>query len=229
MQIIAMLTMLIDHIGYIFFPGDMTWRYIGRIAFPIYCYLIVQGHLHTSSRPKYLFRLFLIAMLSQVPYNLALDPAGINVVFTLLAGALLLAVLDKLPNVWLGLPLVAAVLWVMDVYPFDYNAYGLLLILIFRYAKSFWLVAAHLALNYVFLFYYGWSVQMLSIAATILIVAGPYMGSYLHKRIVPRWVWWMFYPGHLLGLAAVKFYVYGFPVGLQWDELLDMTRFFRFL
>lgn len=76
MQLIAMLTMLIDHIGYIFFPQDLEWRYIGRIAFPIYCYALVQGHLHTSSKLRYLLRLLAIAVIAQIPYNLALDPEG---------------------------------------------------------------------------------------------------------------------------------------------------------
>lgn len=204
MQLIAMITMLIDHIGLIFFPQDMSWRYIGRIAFPIYCYALVQGHIRTSSRPKYLFRLFLIALIAQLPYNLAIHAGGLNVVVTLLLAALVLAVLDRYPNVLLGVLLVAAASLFMDYYPLDYGAYGLLLVLIYRYTKSYWMVLAHLMLNIFYLFYSGWVVQMASILPTLLIAVRPVFWSYLENRRIPRWVWWSFYPGHLIVLAIIK-------------------------
>ena len=221
MQIIAMLTMLIDHIGYIFFPGELTWRYIGRIAFPIYCYALVQGHIHTSSRPKYLMRLLIIAIIAQVPYNLALNPGGWNVVVTLLLSAIMLVILDKLPNPWFGVPLVIVAIGLMDYFPIDYNAYGLLLVLIFRYTKSYWLIAAHLILNIFYLFYNGWVVQMYSILPTMLIVIAPALWRYLERHRIPRWVWWSFYPAHLLVLAIFKFIVFKNWSTIEWRNLLN--------
>lgn len=222
MQIIAMLTMLIDHIGYIFFPEEITWRYIGRIAFPIYCYGLVQGHIHTSSRPKYLVRLLIIAILAQVPYNLALDPGGWNVVFTLWLSAIVLLILDKLPTLWLGIPVVIAAVLLMDYFPFDYNAYGLLLVLIFRYAKSYWLVGAHLLLNLFYLFYYFWMVQMLSILPTLVIALAPALWGYLERKRVPRWIWWSFYPAHLLMLAIIKAVMNQGWAQIEWRSLLNL-------
>lgn len=221
MQIIAMLTMLIDHIGYIFFPGELTWRYIGRIAFPIYCYALVQGHIHTSSRPKYLMRLLIIAIIAQVPYNLALNPGGWNVVVTLLLSAIMLVILDKLPNPWFGVPLVIVAIGLMDYFPIDYNAYGLLLVLIFRYTKSYWLIATHLILNIFYLFYNGWVVQMYSILPTMLIVFAPALWRYLERHRIPRWVWWSFYPAHLLVLAIFKFIVFKNWPTIEWRNLLN--------
>lgn len=208
MQLIAMLTMLIDHTGYIFFPEQPAWRYIGRIAFPLYCYLLVQGHLHTSSRPRYLFRLLLIAVASQIPYNFALAPFGLNVVFTLLVSAAVLSLLDWLPHPAYGIPAVLAALWVMDRLPFDYNAYGLLLVLVFRYLPAFWTVAGHLALNFIYLFYYGWAIQMFSLLPTLVIAFGGGVETRLNRIKPPRWVWRVFYPAHLALLAAVKWIVW---------------------
>ncbi|MHA6532452.1 TraX family protein [Paenibacillus sp. BAC0078] len=219
MQIIAMLTMLIDHIGYIFFPGELAWRYVGRIAFPIYCYALVQGHIHTSSRPRYLRRLLWIALITQIPYNLALDPGGWNVVFTLLLSAVVLAILDKLPNPWYGAPVVIVAFLIMDRLPLDYNAYGLLLVLVFRYARSYWLILAHFVLNGIFLFYYGWFVQLFSIVPTILIGAAPGFWKLLEKRRLPRWIWWSFYPVHLAVLAAVKILFFQEWVSIDWRSL----------
>jgi hypothetical protein len=222
MQIIAMLTMLIDHIGYLFFPGEIAWRYVGRIAFPIYCYALVQGYIHTSSRPKYLFRLLLIAVIAQIPYNLSINPGGWNVVFTLLLSAIVLVILDKLSNLWLGIPVVIIAIVLMDYFPIDYNAYGLLLVLIFRYTKSYWLVGAHLALNLFYMFYNFWTVQMFSILPTLLIVLIPALWGYLERRRVPRWVWWSFYPAHLLILAIVHGVIYGEWAQIQWRSLLNL-------
>ncbi|WP_054940270.1 TraX family protein [Paenibacillus ihuae] len=220
MQIIAMLTMLIDHIGYIFFPGELGWRYIGRIAFPIYCYALVQGHIHTKSRPRYLRRLFLIALIAQIPYNLALDPGGWNVVFTLLLSAFVLVILDKLPSLWLGIPVVVAAIFLMDYFPIDYNAYGLILVLIFRYARSYWLIAGHFMLNGFYLFYSGWLVQLFSVVPTIFIALTPGVWGFLEKRRLPRWVWWSFYPAHLAVLAAVKILTSREWVTMEWRSLL---------
>lgn len=222
MQIIAMLTMLIDHVGYIFFPGELYLRVIGRIAFPIYCYLLVQGHIHTSSRPRYLRRLFVIAVITQIPYNMALDPGGWNVVFTLLLSAIVLVILDKLPNLWLGIPVVFAAVLLMDYLPLDYNAYGLLLVLIFRYARSYWLVAAHFMLNVFFLFYYNWLVQMASLLPTVFIALTPGVLKQLEKRRIPRWVWWSFYPGHLAVLAIVKILYFQNWVTIDWRSLFTI-------
>lgn len=222
MQIIAMLTMLIDHIGYIFFPGELAWRYVGRIAFPIYCYALVQGHIHTSSRARYLRRLLVIALITQIPYNLALDPGGWNVVFTLLLSALVLTLLDKLPNLWARIPVVIAAVVVMDHLPLDYNAYGLLLVLVFRYTRSYGLVLAHLVLNIFYLFYYNWLVQMASIVPTILIALTPAFWVLLERKRLPRWVWWSFYPAHLAVLALVKILFFQEWVSIEWRSLFSV-------
>ncbi|MEC0329681.1 TraX family protein [Paenibacillus macerans] len=205
MQFIAMITMLIDHVGLLFFPGEMLWRIIGRIAFPLYAYALVQGHVYTSNYRKYACRLFIIAVLSQIPYQLAFDTNGLNVVATLFVSSLILRLLDSVkPGIVSALTIAAACV-IMEVLPFDYGAYGLLLVLIFKYAGQGRMVVMHLLLNLAYLFAYGWVIQLASIVPTLVIAYGPGLWRRLESWPLPRWVWRAFYPAHLAVLAVVVY------------------------
>ena len=107
LKIIAILSMLTDHIaasfGLSFFPPEVYWvmRYIGRIAFPVFCFLIVEGALHTRNPYRYLARLGIFALISEIPFNLAFDRSVIktgstNVFFTLFLGLLAIIICRKL-------------------------------------------------------------------------------------------------------------------------------------
>lgn len=207
MQLIAMITMLIDHVGLLFFPGDVLWRIIGRIAFPIYAYALVQGYQHTSSYRKYASRLLLIAVLSQIPYQLAFDTNGLNVVATLFVSLLVLRMLDSSKPGPLSAIIIAVVCVIMEVLPFDYGAYGLLLVLIFKFASQGKAVVMHLLLNMVYLFAYGWVIQLASILPTLVIAYGPELWRKLEAWRLPRWVWRAFYPAHLVVLAILVYFL----------------------
>ena len=68
---IAVLTMVIDHVGAILFPDQIWMRVIGRVAFPIYAYCLAEGFRYTSDYRRYLGRLALFAILSEIPFDLA--------------------------------------------------------------------------------------------------------------------------------------------------------------
>lgn len=75
LKMIAIISMLIDHIGVVFIPYDsqlhIVFRSIGRLAFPIFVFLIVEGFHHTHNIKKYLMRLGIFAFISEIPFDLA--------------------------------------------------------------------------------------------------------------------------------------------------------------
>lgn len=74
LKLIAIVSMLIDHIGSVFFPEVRVLRWIGRLAFPIFCYCMTVGLLYTHDIKKYLFRLGIFALISQPCYIFAFHP-----------------------------------------------------------------------------------------------------------------------------------------------------------
>ena len=159
---VAIITMLIDHIGVVLVLGwaksrhywgvgieSLSFYYalrgIGRLGFPLFCFLLVEGFLHTRSRRNYLLRLALFALISEIPFDLAfqgvwLEFANQNVFFTLSLGLLTVMLWDKLtlgnaPDCppWRGLAAIgcAIVLGAAAHYlETDYGAMGVALILV---------------------------------------------------------------------------------------------------
>lgn len=109
LKIAAMLSMLCDHIAFVLVPADRftncyyIMRIIGRIAFPLFCFMLVEGFIYTHSRKNYIIRLALFAVVSEVPFDLAcsdrvVDWSGQNVMWTLLIGFIVMYWLEKYEN-----------------------------------------------------------------------------------------------------------------------------------
>ena len=150
---IACVTMLIDHVGasclengFLSAPAapaglaalDLVLRLIGRLAFPIFCFLLVEGFVHTHDVKKYIGRLLLFGLVSEVPFDLAFfrtpfDPSAQNVYWTLALGVLAMAGLKRfekengLPG-WQGLVWAGGCAALALAASTDYNAIGVLII-----------------------------------------------------------------------------------------------------
>lgn len=202
MQWLAMLTMLIDHIGVVWFPEEDGLRIIGRIAFPLYAYAIVIGYFRTRNLNRYLIRMAILAGLSQIPFMLAFHTWGVNAIATLFICLLMLTLLDRYQsNRPFQLLLIAAAIVLLEVIPFDYGAYALLLVFIYRYAKSQHIVWLHLGLNLLAMATKGWGLQLFSLFASILLIYLPELLRGMDRLKVPRLVWRSFYPLHLALIA----------------------------
>jgi hypothetical protein len=203
-QFLAMLTMLIDHVGLVWFPENSVWRIIGRLALPFYALSIVIGYSRTSDINRYLRRMTGIALLSQLPYQFAFHRLEVNTVGSLLVCLLLLRLLDKLGDKpTLQILLAGATASLLEILPFSYGAYVVLLVLVYRYAQAQWFTLFHFTLNVVSFFVKGWFIQLFSLFATILIVYMPDFIRSADKIKVPRIVWRSFYPLHLAIIAII--------------------------
>ena len=69
LKLLAFAAMLVDHIGYMYYPNVVLFRIVGRLAFPIFAYQIAVGYAHTSNLKKYIQRLTLFAILAQIPFS----------------------------------------------------------------------------------------------------------------------------------------------------------------
>lgn len=135
-KLIAIVTMVIDHIGLFFFPENFFLRTIGRIAFPLFAWLVANGAYHTKNIQKYFLRLLVFAFISQVPFmltNRLIDPSSIslNIFFTLSIGlgAIILIKKTNKKSLWALISSVSAI--GATALGTDYGGFGVLSIIAF--------------------------------------------------------------------------------------------------
>jgi hypothetical protein len=201
LQWVAMFTMLIDHIGIVWFSDSSIWRIVGRIAFPIYSFYVAQGMILTQNRKKYVVRLAVLALISQLPFSLLFDTSNINVIGSFLVSVVAYFLMDHFKHTPLRFlfPVAAAVL--LEQFHFDYGAYGLLLLFLYRYVSGTVMWVGHLSMNLLYWLMYSVSLQMYSLIPTLALAYAPKtqtrFSDFLHGYSAPRWLWRSFYPAHL--------------------------------
>lgn len=223
LKLIAICTMFIDHMGHTLFPGVMWLRCIGRVAFPIFCFLIAEGCVYTHDRRKYALRLLVFALLSEIPFNLMTggwvwNPYDQNVLWTLLAGALVCWLMDwalkkctPLSFVLTGAAMVAAY-WLLEAFRTDYGGWGMLLVAAFygvhrapsgavvkMIAQAFGLAFFSLGVMGGYLSIELWSLVSL---APIWLYNG--QRGFSHKAV--QYGFYAFYPVHILILSLISIY-----------------------
>lgn len=135
-KLIAIITMLCDHTSDAIIGQFSFLNVIGRIAFPLFCFQIVVGYRHTKNVNKYLLRLFLFGLISQIPFSLfCYSYLGridlLNVYFTLALGLLAIYMLDKFPKKYktLAIFLSLVLMIIAEFAKTDYGWFGVCLII----------------------------------------------------------------------------------------------------
>lgn len=213
LKIIAMISMLIDHTGaFILLPWlragngyadfenwDIIYtvlRSVGRLAFPLFCFLIVEGFIHTSDVKKYMTRLGIAALVSEIPFDLArsgtfFDFSGQNVMFTLLSGLIAIWCIKHIRHPLLRLAGVAMSLVGVIFLDTDYSYLGVAVIIILYILRDFrFLQSVFGALSFI-----GSTFAMPAFIITYF-----YNGD--KGRLNSKIFYW-FYPVHLLIYALI--------------------------
>ncbi len=215
LQLIAILTMLIDHIGLFLCDNNTIMRLIGRLAMPLFCFMLAEGFLHTKGkRWRYFGRLMIFAFISQLPFDLIHHTAAtsqplLNVMFTLATGFATMALIEYGGWAMICLPIL---LIVAELLHMSYGAYGVALIVGFYLASKFlkkkkyqpWRWLAYTAVLFVSTaIYVSAKVIPIQVGALVAIVPIVLYNGKLGKRL-PKWFGYIFYPAHLLAIYAIK-------------------------
>jgi len=219
LKFLGIFTMLIDHIGvFLLEEGDLylACRLIGRLAFPIFAFMIAQGFLKTKQLKQYVLRLGGFALfveglfaLRSLLFELPYTPLKDNVIVPLLFGLLVL-ICVKSTNDFYRLGLVGILIFTMFV-SYPYTIYGLSMIAIFGLASKKWLQALLFMLIHLFFiqvpgisfpFYiYPWQQQFALLFLPLLFL---YNGQ---KGRDYKALFYIFYPLHLILLWGIAFYI----------------------
>ena len=212
LKILAIITMTIDHIGAIIYPNIDAFRIIGRISFPIFCFLLVEGFKHTHNRFRYFIRLLLFAIITQPIYDYAFNNHELNILFTFSLSFLLLSSIEfikKIINKYnkgienylyktISYLLIYIIFLILSIIlNVDYQALGISLVLIFYLSPNillslllYLIIAITLDVN---------NIQLYSLIAFIFIY---FYNGKKGKNI--KYFFYLYYPLHLLLLKGLS-------------------------
>lgn len=210
LKILACVLMLLDHIGASVY-SNIWLRVIGRLAFPVFCFLLAEGAAYTRNPRRYALRLLIAMFLSELPFDLlfygGLSFAHQNVMATLLLAFLAIQAEKRCKPAW-KIPVLLVFVVLAELLRTDYGGIGVCTVLLFymtRQRPHRWVlqIAGLLLLNALLpgstLFFVP--IQLLATLAMVPICL--YSGrKSTHSRMI-QWGFYLFYPLHLLLLWLI--------------------------
>ena len=216
LKLIAMISMVFDHAGDMFFPDVMWPRMIGRLAMPIFSFFIAEGFSHTRDKKKYLCRLGIFALISEIPFDLAFEGkigfSHQNIMLSFFLAVVALMLYDwiqggtkseenhaSIGKTVLGVIAVAAIAALSLLLRADYTIFAVIAVFLFYVLRQkhplvrTGVGVAFLALTRTVGYYCTTGLSFIPLAM--------YTGK---KGKGLKWLFYGFYPGHLLLLAAIK-------------------------
>lgn len=236
LRLIAVALMVTDHVWatYMSFGNWMT--YLGRMAFPIFAFQIAEGFKHTSDVKKYAKRLFLFALVSEIPFDLFcvstwLNPFHQNVMFTLLLGLFAIMVIDNLrksikektakPKKIVASVALLGLIFVAAFFGFvDYGFWGVAMVVAFYLLRDFPFARLAQLASMVLINVVLFEGQMLPLALFGKTLGIP-IQSFAVFSLIPIWLYggkkgrsgkliqygsYAFYPVHMMVLYLIKYF-----------------------
>ncbi len=221
LKTLAVISMLIDHVASAFLrqtpiilftvrSDSVTlfgiMRSIGRLAFPLFSFLLVEGFLHTHSRPKYGLNLFLFALISEIPWDLEhtgmfVNHQSQNVFFTLFFGYLGLCILERYQSDWKKMLLLLSILLLITRYFFaDYSVRGFAFILLLYVLREQKVIQAVIGASF-----------FIDLSVLAFIPINLYNGKrgFIHGNVL-KYLFYTIYPAHMLLFYFIKAHTLGY-------------------
>ena len=216
LKILAAIAMLIDHVGFLFFPQIIMLRIIGRLAYPVFAFMIAEGCRYTRNRLHYFLSVFVLGVICQVVYTIAGDGGRMNILITFSLSIVLICLLQNARELdgihWtlLFLASIGAAYLLQDFIWVDYGFWGIMtpvMVSVFQFRRDS---------RFAFLDRHAVHVGMLSIGLLMLayslgdiqiyaLLAVPFLLLYSGKR--GKWklkyFFYLFYPLHLALLQII--------------------------
>ena len=211
LKLIAMVSMVFDHVGDNFFPGAVWMRVIGRMAMPLFSFCVAEGYSHTRDPKRYLTRMLLFGAVSEIPFDLVtagkvLEFSHQNIMFTFALCVMGLICCDMLTGSGdskvrkaLGIAVLPVFAVIALLLGLDYNMLAVVLVSVFyllrRKAPALRNLTAmtfHAALRNVGIYWFG----LLGFIPIFF-----YNGE---KGRGLKWLFYLFYPGHLLVIWLIR-------------------------
>ena len=214
LKIIATISMLIDHIGYIFFPEALIFRIIGRLAFPIFAFMIAEGCRYTKNKLRYFLTVFILAFVCQCAYFYSEGNMYLGVLITFsLSIVLIFSLQHCLQALKKGLyikalffPLLIIIIYIFTLYfEIDYGFAGIMLPLFAsvispsdEYSRTLNAILFTVGIFILSLSLGG--IQYYSLYASVLLL----MYSGARGKYKMKYFFYIFYPLHLIVLEVIK-------------------------
>jgi len=232
LKIIALTAMLADHL-YVAFPDvfPFWFRGIGRLAYPIFVFLLAEGFRHTKSPEKFLMRLLAFAVISEIPYDLVMRNdisffANTNIFYTLFLGGMAICLCERLKERrgWQTMAVIAAIFPTAMLAEFltaDYGGMGVLFIFIMYAIRpktprlvAFGIFALSQFIALVYVYSMGIKIPPKYVLMMVFALASiPLVFMYNGERgKKAKWLFYWAYPVHLTALAVIAVIVNGFPL-----------------
>lgn len=221
LKLVAILSMAADHVGSAFFPQYPVYRWLGRLAFPLFCYCLTVGLIYTHDIKRYVGRLALFALISQPVYALNADPSAFwenltnwNIFFTLVLSLLFMWGITH--RKWYGIGTAVLSLAALCIWNFDYSFTGVILMMIFYFCRNKPALGAALYCLSYLPAVWGSPGDPLALVIgghtvdwTIFsLLAAPLIFWPTHTGVkISRWFFYIFYPAHLALIVFVKYLV----------------------
>lgn len=209
LKMTAMLSMLCDHIAFVLVSQDdfpqiyYIMRIIGRIAFPIFCFMLVEGFMYTHSRKNYVIRLAAFALISEIPFDLVIsgdffNPGYQNVMWTLLIGFIVLCAVEKYGiNYIKNITIILCMGFLAYLISTDYSAFGVFLIAALYFTR-FNNTARIIIMSLLFLT--QGSIEIFAVFSIPFIIK---YNPGKNDVWLPKYFFYVFYPAHLLALYII--------------------------